>query len=186
MVRLSLKVLILFTLVSASLSAYRYSAGFRWDFISWGISGRYFLTPNLYIQGSGIFGHRKGEDNEWNAYSIGGSLGYFSFINEWVRPFIGISGGHGVARNSHRYFYEESRTVKSGGRFFFGVAISAFNFLLGSKEIKGLSGLTLELETGLHYLIENQNGYDSYTDSWERENSYLLFPDFGVGIYYNW
>jgi len=54
------------------------------------------------------------------------------------------------------------------------VAISLFNFLLKSK--KAFSGITLEIETGLHYLKENR--YSSYPlskEEDEKENIYFLF-----------
>ena len=52
-----MQLLILLRVISGvPIFAHKYSAGFRWDFESWGMSGRYFFTQNLYIQGNGIFG----------------------------------------------------------------------------------------------------------------------------------
>jgi hypothetical protein len=179
-----LRLFVLTILMSAApLTAHKYSAGFNWNINFWGISGRYFITPNFYIQGTGIFGSGHDFYEERQAYSVGGGTGYFFLINEWVRPFIGVSGGGGSSRERWRYESpdEYSRTTKFGGRVYGGVSIAVLQPLLREEQNDGFAGLTLELETGVslqhYYYYHPQNSY-SYNA--------LRFPDFGAGIYYNW
>jgi hypothetical protein len=171
---------------SAPLNAHKYSAGFSWNFNFWGISGRYFITPNFYIQGTGIFGSGYSFYEERQAFSVGGGIGNFFNVDEWVRPFVGVSGGGGSSKERWRGYYNDqiSRTIKFGGRVYGGVSIAVLQPLLREEGDKGVAGLTLEFETGVAlqnyaYNDYNQPGLFHYYNA-------LYFPDFGAGIYYNW
>lgn len=181
MVKLVSIAMILFGSVNGEpMPAHKYSAGFHWSFISWGISGRYFPNPNFYIQGNAIFGYRKNYE-EWLAYSVGGGIGRFFFVDEWLRPFIGLEAGTGTSKELW------ATTTNTGGRFLLGVAISVFDFLSTPTQKSALSGLTLELETGLRYSyhLRSWHSYPQW-DHYMSRNDFYGFPDFGVSVYYNW